>query len=151
MNIQWDVLLIKALLRSERDFKYCVLCIVVNPGQYEYESRSENPFAQICSQELSENASKVYDQHRYPHNKVMRNNKVFNWKCTITDIRTIRSILVIIRISRVPDGANNDKLFQVCHRSCTKMKISTVYIARFPLNEFFQLLELLYIISSYLV
>ena len=73
-------MLIKALLRSERDFKYCVLCIVVNPGQYEYEyeyeyeSRSENPFAQICSQELSENASKVYDQHRYPHNKVMRNS-----------------------------------------------------------------------------
>ena len=28
------------------------------------------------------------------------------------------------------DGHCNGEFFQVCHRSCTKMKISTVYIAR---------------------
>ena len=38
--------------------------------------RSENPFAQICSQDLSQNASKVYDQHRYPHNKVNLNGQI---------------------------------------------------------------------------
>ena len=43
----------------------------LNPKQ---SHRSEKPSTQICSQELSKNASELYDQHRYPNNKVTNKN-----------------------------------------------------------------------------